>query len=259
MLLADFYRDEGSGSERAGRVRPCGDAQPAPKRRASSRRRDSLAAGPPRGRHRTLEAGAGCARRAGRTRARSTRRRSSPRSTPSPAAGCCRSCAIRRTRWCAPTSRETATIAPTRCCEPRSARRTTPAAGTDWLIDLSRAAPNQVDTLAAIAKAAWLPDLQRDRVYERIVAVSEETVAREHGAAQASAQAQLDELAPPADPVAGRDEADDARRRTAARAARSDAARARRRRDGARDAHRGGGSRARCAARSLRRARRAGR
>ena len=66
------------------------------------------------------------------------------------------------------------------------------AAGADWLIDLSRAAPNQVVMLAAIAKAAWLPDLQRDRVYERIVAVSEETVAREHGAAQAAAQAQLD-------------------------------------------------------------------
>ena len=66
------------------------------------------------------------------------------------------------------------------------------AAGADWLIDLSRAAPNQIVMLAAIAKAAWLPDLQRDRVYERIVAVSEETVAREHGAAQAAAQAQLD-------------------------------------------------------------------
>ena len=66
------------------------------------------------------------------------------------------------------------------------------AAGTDWLIDLGRAAPNQIDTLAAIAAAAWLPDLQRDRVYERVVAVSEETVAREHGAAQAASQAQLD-------------------------------------------------------------------
>jgi tetratricopeptide (TPR) repeat protein len=65
-------------------------------------------------------------------------------------------------------------------------------AGTDWLIDLVRAAPNQVDTLAAIAKATWLPDLQRDRVYARIVAVSEEAVAREHGAAQAVAEAQLD-------------------------------------------------------------------
>ena len=60
------------------------------------------------------------------------------------------------------------------------------------MIDLGRAAPNQIDTLAAIAAAAWLPDLQRDRVYERIVAVSEETVAREHGAAQAASQAQLD-------------------------------------------------------------------
>jgi tetratricopeptide (TPR) repeat protein len=67
-----------------------------------------------------------------------------------------------------------------------------PAAGGDWLIDVGRSAPNQIDTLAAIARAAWLPDPQRDRVYERIVAVSEEAVAREHGAAQAAAQAQLD-------------------------------------------------------------------
>jgi tetratricopeptide (TPR) repeat protein len=67
-----------------------------------------------------------------------------------------------------------------------------PAAGTDWLIDLARAAPNQADTLAAIARAAWLPDLQRDRVHERIVAISEEAVARVHGAAQVAAQAELD-------------------------------------------------------------------
>jgi thioredoxin-like negative regulator of GroEL len=66
------------------------------------------------------------------------------------------------------------------------------ASGTDWLIDLGRAAPNQVAMLAAVANASWLPDLQRDRVYERIVAVSEESVAQAHGAAQPAAQAQLD-------------------------------------------------------------------
>ena len=133
------------------------------------------------------------------------------------------------------------------------------AAGTDWLIDLSRAAPNQVDTLAAIATAAWLPDLQRDRVYERIVAVSEETVAREHGAAQAAAQAQLDSwrvlrirsLVDTKQTVRAE--------RAAARAARSDAPRARRRGDAARDAHRGG-RRARSTRCSIAmRARRAGR
>jgi tetratricopeptide (TPR) repeat protein len=66
------------------------------------------------------------------------------------------------------------------------------AAGTDWLIDLGRAAPSQAALLTAVARAPWLPDLQRDRVYERIVAVGEEAVAREHGAAQAAAQAALD-------------------------------------------------------------------
>jgi Flp pilus assembly protein TadD len=66
------------------------------------------------------------------------------------------------------------------------------AAGAEWLIDIGGSAPNPIDTLATIARAAWLPDLQRDRVYARIVAVSEEAVAREHGAAQAAAQGQLD-------------------------------------------------------------------
>jgi tetratricopeptide (TPR) repeat protein len=66
------------------------------------------------------------------------------------------------------------------------------ASGTDWLIDLGRVAPNQVAMLAAVANASWLPDLQRDRVYDRIVAVSEESVAQAHGAAQSAAQAQLD-------------------------------------------------------------------
>src|SRR5439155_4035139 len=51
---------------------------------------------------------------------------------------------------------------------------------------------NQVEMLAAIAGALWLPDLQRDRVFERIVAVGEELAAREHGAAQPDAQARLD-------------------------------------------------------------------
>jgi tetratricopeptide (TPR) repeat protein len=66
------------------------------------------------------------------------------------------------------------------------------AAATDWLIDLGRAAPNQAAMLTAVARAPWLPDLQRDRVYERIVVLGEEAVAREHGAAQAAAQAALD-------------------------------------------------------------------
>ncbi len=66
-----------------------------------------------------------------------------------------------------------------------------PGSGTDWLIDLDRAAPNQTAMLAAVAGASWLPDAQRDRVYERIVAVSEEAVARSHGAAQSAAQGEL--------------------------------------------------------------------
>ncbi len=65
-------------------------------------------------------------------------------------------------------------------------------AGTDWLLDLGRAAPNPIDTLATIASASWLPDLQRDRVYERIVTASEDSFARQHGDAQLEAQAQLE-------------------------------------------------------------------
>ena len=65
-------------------------------------------------------------------------------------------------------------------------------AGTDWLLDLGRAAPNPIDMLATIASASWLPDLQRDRVYERIVTASEESFARQHGDAQLEARAQLE-------------------------------------------------------------------
>jgi tetratricopeptide (TPR) repeat protein len=64
--------------------------------------------------------------------------------------------------------------------------------GTDWLIDLGRAAPNPIDALASIARASWLPDPQRDRVYERIIALSEDAVAKQFGAAQVTAQGQLD-------------------------------------------------------------------
>jgi cellulose synthase operon protein C len=72
------------------------------------------------------------------------------------------------------------------------AASTDAADGVNWLIDLARAAPNQVDALAGIARAPWLPNLHRDRVYERMIAVSEEAVTRAHGAAQDAAQAQLD-------------------------------------------------------------------
>src|SRR5437762_3346318 len=40
-----------------------------------------------------------------------------------------------------------------------------PTSGTDWLIDLGRAAPDQAGMLASIAGASWLPDAQRDRRY----------------------------------------------------------------------------------------------
>jgi tetratricopeptide (TPR) repeat protein/predicted Zn-dependent protease len=66
------------------------------------------------------------------------------------------------------------------------------ASGTDWLVDLAGAAPNPIDALGAIAKASWLPDLQRDRVYERIITLSDAAVARQFGAAQSAAQAQLE-------------------------------------------------------------------
>ena len=63
--------------------------------------------------------------------------------------------------------------------------------GAEWLIDLARAAPSQVDMLSAIARAPWLPGTHRDRVYERIITVVEEAAARAHGAAQAAQQALL--------------------------------------------------------------------
>ena len=67
-----------------------------------------------------------------------------------------------------------------------------PAAGAEWLIDLARAAPNQTDLLSMIAEASRLPAAQRDRFYARLVTISEEAVAREHGDAQDRAQNALD-------------------------------------------------------------------
>ncbi len=67
-----------------------------------------------------------------------------------------------------------------------------PASGTDWLIDVARAAPNQVDTLGTIARATWLPDAVRDRVYERTVIVLEAAVKREHGVARTAKEAEAD-------------------------------------------------------------------
>jgi thioredoxin-like negative regulator of GroEL len=66
------------------------------------------------------------------------------------------------------------------------------AAGTDWLIEIGRSAPDPIRALGAIANASWLPDLQRDRVFERIVALAEESAAQEHGAAQAEAQGEAE-------------------------------------------------------------------
>ena len=65
-------------------------------------------------------------------------------------------------------------------------------AGTSWLIDLMRAAPNQLEALAAVAAAAWLPNAERDRVFERIVAVADEAVAGSFGAAQSAARDERD-------------------------------------------------------------------
>jgi Flp pilus assembly protein TadD len=67
-----------------------------------------------------------------------------------------------------------------------------PVSGTDWLVDLARDAPNQIEMLGAVASAPWLPDTQRDRIYERIVSAAEESVTQQYGAAQAAAQASLD-------------------------------------------------------------------
>ena len=41
-------------------------------------------------------------------------------------------------------------------------------AGTAWLTDLMRAAPNQLQALHAVARARWMPDTLRDRVFARM-------------------------------------------------------------------------------------------
>jgi Tfp pilus assembly protein PilF len=68
-----------------------------------------------------------------------------------------------------------------------------PAAGVAWVLDLSQSAPNVLEFLGGIADAQWIPEAQRRSLYERILTLAQDQVAKSFGAARTAAEASLRE------------------------------------------------------------------
>ncbi len=49
-----------------------------------------------------------------------------------------------------------------------------PVSGTQWIVELSRSAADPVEFLGAIARSEWMPDAQRDQLYDRTLALARE-------------------------------------------------------------------------------------
>lgn len=68
-----------------------------------------------------------------------------------------------------------------------------PSAGVAWILDLSQSAPNPLEFLGGIVDAQWIPAAQRRPLFERILNLSQEKVAKSFGVAQTAAEASLRE------------------------------------------------------------------
>ena len=66
-----------------------------------------------------------------------------------------------------------------------------PAAGMNWIAELSRAAADPVQFLDAIIERPWIPDAQKDILYRQLVENAETRVTQTFGEQQTSAQHQL--------------------------------------------------------------------
>jgi hypothetical protein len=66
-----------------------------------------------------------------------------------------------------------------------------PAAGVNWIAELSRAAADPVQFLDAIIDRPWIPDAQKNILYRQIVENAEARVAQTFGEQQSNAQNQL--------------------------------------------------------------------
>lgn len=63
-----------------------------------------------------------------------------------------------------------------------------PASGVAWILDLSHAAPNQVEFLGELAGAQWVAKPEKELILRRVMEVAEEEVAKAYGAARSAAQ-----------------------------------------------------------------------
>jgi tetratricopeptide (TPR) repeat protein len=64
-------------------------------------------------------------------------------------------------------------------------------AGTTWIADLSRAAADPVQFLSAIVDRSWIPEAQKNILYQQIVESAEARVAQTFGEQQSNAETQL--------------------------------------------------------------------
>ena len=68
-----------------------------------------------------------------------------------------------------------------------------PAQGANWLLDLSRSAQSPVDFLSEIVRAQWFPEGQKERVYQKILALAQDHADKTFGAEHSTALETLHE------------------------------------------------------------------
>lgn len=66
-----------------------------------------------------------------------------------------------------------------------------PAAGVEWILDLSKAAPDQLGFLSELITARWMPESDKEPVYQHILALAEQQFAQAYGPARYSAEGTL--------------------------------------------------------------------
>ena len=62
-----------------------------------------------------------------------------------------------------------------------------PAAGANWLLDLSRSAQSPITFLSELVRAPWFPDGQKETVYQKILALAQDQAVKTSGAEHSTA------------------------------------------------------------------------
>ena len=68
-----------------------------------------------------------------------------------------------------------------------------PTQGANWLLDLSRSAQSPIDFLSEIVRAQWFPEGQKERVYQKILALAQDHADKTFGAEHSTALETLHE------------------------------------------------------------------